>query len=37
MCPKKDIKSSAARKERNICKGNLGRVNTVAALLFVAF
>ncbi len=29
-----DAKFSVAHKEGNVCKGNLSRVNTVAALLF---
>ena len=33
----KGTKSSVARKEGNVCKGNLSRVNTVAALLVVVF
>ena len=33
----KDTESPVIRKERNVYKGNLSRVNTVAALLFVAF
>ena len=34
---KKDATFSVIRREGNACKGNLSRVNTVAALLFVAF
>ena len=32
-----DAKFSVTRKERDVCRGNLSRVNTVTALLFVAF
>ena len=28
---------SVVRKDRDVCRGNLSRVNTVTALLFVAF
>ena len=33
----KGAEFSVARKERDVCRGSLSRVNTVAALLFVVF